>query len=67
MVSNREKMKIAKQAAKSGGDTAWGGLQRARGGDRCKGCGERWDKMSAGRLRAHAKCTDKDGCPDTED
>lgn len=68
MVSNREKMKIAQQAARSGGgNTAWSDLKVKRGGNNCKGCGERWDKMGYARLKAHAECRDSDGCPDTKD
>lgn len=62
------KMKAARQAAKDGKlQTAWEGLQMDRGGNRCKGCGKRWDKMSKRDLIRHAECSDKDGCPETED
>jgi hypothetical protein len=61
-----KKIKAAKAAAKAGNmSTAWTTLQQGRGGSRCKGCGERWDKMTKARLIEHADCDDEDGCPDT--
>lgn len=61
-----ERIKNA-QKYHGGKDTEWSTLSTSRGGDRCKGCGRRWDKMTARQLRDHAKCKDKDGCPETED
>lgn len=68
MASLRDKMKMAKAAAKDGEiKSAWTTMKVSRGGNTCKGCGERWDKMSKGRIIAHAECEDSDGCPDTKD
>jgi hypothetical protein len=60
------KIKAASQAAKDGNQsTAWTTLQQGRGGDRCRGCGKKWSKMSKAETIAHAECDDEDGCPDT--
>jgi hypothetical protein len=68
VASIREKMKMAAKMAASGDvESAWTTVKNARGGNKCKGCYKRWDKMSAGELRNHALCDDQDGCPHTKD
>jgi hypothetical protein len=63
-----EKFKAAKAAAKRGdGSTAWG-MGASGGKKQCPGCAKRYDKMSAGQLKGHAKAMQsgrQKDCPDT--